>query len=89
MFIPRICKSMFVSAAFKLLIAFFKICRPYLLPATSSVARQICPAEFYVDRMLAITSGTLLAAAVSGATRRWIHTVDGKNPAPPGMYKAL
>ena len=35
------------------------MCRPGLLPAVSSVARQICPAEFYVDRMLAITSGIL------------------------------
>lgn len=57
----------FVSAAF------WETFDHFLLPAMSSVARQICPAEFYVDRMLAITSGILLAAAVSGATHRWIH----------------
>ena len=52
--------------------AFWETFDHFLLPAMSSVARQMCPAEFYVDRMLAITSGILLAAAVSGATHRWI-----------------
>ena len=59
--------QIFVSAAF------WETFDHFLLPAVSSVARQMCPAEFYVDRMLAITSGILLAAAVSGATHRWIH----------------